>query len=51
MQRITGDGTSKVIVDLHPDLPKYRGIMTPRGLVSMEANTGFEEIERPQAPR
>lgn len=43
----SGSATNKnqVIVDLHPDRPKFRGLMTPDGPVSMEANRAFDEIE------
>ncbi|KAG8161967.1 hypothetical protein KVR01_007732 [Diaporthe batatas] len=36
----------KVVVDLHPDRPDYRGMMTPAGtIVSLEADPEFDEIE------
>lgn len=39
-------GQEKVTVDLHPDRPTFRGVMTPAGFpVSLEADPTFEEIE------
>lgn len=36
----------KVTVDVHPDRPDYRGMMTPLGtIVSLEADPGFDDIE------
>ena len=36
---------SKVVVDLHPSRPEFRGVKTPYVLVSLEADPSFEEIE------
>lgn len=33
------------IVDLHPSRPSYRGFTTPLGIVSLEADPTFSEIE------
>lgn len=32
-------------VDLHPDRPTYRGIATPKGIISLERDPTWEEIE------
>jgi 7,8-dihydropterin-6-yl-methyl-4-(beta-D-ribofuranosyl)aminobenzene 5'-phosphate synthase len=34
----------KVIVDLHPDRPTYRGVSTPQAIISLEADPTFDEI-------
>ncbi|KAH8805469.1 metallo-beta-lactamase superfamily protein [Xylogone sp. PMI_703] len=36
---------SELIVDLHPSRPDYRGLLTPAGLISLERDPTFEEIE------
>lgn len=36
---------SDLIVDLHPDRPDYRGFLGPAGIVSMEGDPTFQEIE------
>jgi 7,8-dihydropterin-6-yl-methyl-4-(beta-D-ribofuranosyl)aminobenzene 5'-phosphate synthase len=33
------------IIDLHPARPNYRGFVTPLGIVSLEADPTFTEIE------
>ncbi|ORY11971.1 beta-lactamase-like protein [Clohesyomyces aquaticus] len=35
-----------VVVDLHPNRPIYRGVATPMGTLSLEADPSFEEIEK-----
>ena len=36
----------KVIVDLHPNRPEYRGMLTPTGVaISLEADPTFDEVE------
>ncbi|KAK5710896.1 hypothetical protein LTR17_018646 [Elasticomyces elasticus] len=37
-------GAKPVTVDLHPARPDYRGIMTPMGPISLEADPTFDEI-------
>ncbi|KAK3627242.1 hypothetical protein LTR56_019342 [Elasticomyces elasticus] len=37
-------GAKPVTVDLHPARPDYRGIMTPMGPISLEADPEFDEI-------
>ncbi|KAK4974426.1 hypothetical protein LTR42_005070 [Elasticomyces elasticus] len=37
-------GAKPVAVDLHPARPDYRGIMTPMGPISLEADPTFDEI-------
>lgn len=39
-------GMNPVIVDVHPDRPKYRGMMTPRGPFSMEPDPTLDELRR-----
>ncbi|KAK5115104.1 hypothetical protein LTR62_001801 [Meristemomyces frigidus] len=38
-------GSPAITVDLNPDRPDYRGMVTPMGPVSMEADPTFAEIE------
>jgi 7,8-dihydropterin-6-yl-methyl-4-(beta-D-ribofuranosyl)aminobenzene 5'-phosphate synthase len=38
-------GDSKVIVDLHPNRPDFRGVTTPMMQMSLEADPTFAEIE------
>ncbi|KAF9873455.1 hypothetical protein CkaCkLH20_08914 [Colletotrichum karsti] len=38
--------SKKVVVDLHPSRPEYRGIATPYGPISLEADPTFPEVER-----
>lgn len=41
-----GSGQPRVTVDLHPDRPDYRGLVTPAGMiVSLEADPSFDAIE------
>lgn len=46
IQRGVNTRPPKVVVDVHPDRPDYRGMLTPWGsIVSLEADPAFEEIE------
>lgn len=36
----------EIVVDVHPNRPVYRGIRTPVGIVSLEADPTIEEIEK-----
>ncbi|KAJ0117515.1 metallo-beta-lactamase superfamily protein [Diaporthe amygdali] len=46
IQRGVNTKPPKVVVDLHPDRPDYRGMMTPDGtIVSLEADPAFDEIK------
>ena len=37
----------KVVVDVHPNRPEYRGMLTPTGVaISLEADPSFDEIEK-----
>ena len=46
IQRGVNTRPPKVIVDVHPDRPDYRGMMTPLGtIVSLEADPEFDDIE------
>ncbi|KAI9150527.1 MFS transporter prlG [Paramyrothecium foliicola] len=38
-------GMEKVVVDLHPDRPVSRGVQSPYGPISLEADPSFEEVE------
>ena len=38
-------GVTGIPVDLHPDRPTYRGIQGPFGVISLERDPTFEEIE------
>ncbi|KIW06255.1 uncharacterized protein PV09_02727 [Verruconis gallopava] len=40
-----GAGEAKVVVDLHPDRPDFRGVTTPAMQMSLEADPSFAEIE------
>ena len=37
--------SSKLVVDLHPARPDFRGVKTPKAVFSLEADPTFEEIE------
>ncbi|CAI7673441.1 unnamed protein product [Penicillium bialowiezense] len=37
--------SEKLIVDLHPDRPAYRGFALPEHIISLEADPTFEEVE------
>jgi 7,8-dihydropterin-6-yl-methyl-4-(beta-D-ribofuranosyl)aminobenzene 5'-phosphate synthase len=37
--------SDKLVVDLHPDRPVYRGIALPEVVISLEADPTFEELE------
>lgn len=41
----SGADSSPVIVDLHPNRPNYRGVKTPFGSFSLEADPSFAEVE------
>ncbi|KAI3393608.1 hypothetical protein diail_3912 [Diaporthe ilicicola] len=46
IQRGVNTRPPKVVVEVHPDRPDYRGMMTPAGtIVSLEADPAFGEIE------
>lgn len=46
IHRGTSTRPPKVVVDVHPDRPDFRGMMTPAGtIVSLEADPEFDEIE------
>ncbi|KAJ6157412.1 hypothetical protein N7470_005004 [Penicillium chermesinum] len=36
--------TEKVVVDLHPDRPAYRGMASPERIISIEADPTFEQL-------
>ncbi|KAF2666822.1 Metallo-hydrolase/oxidoreductase [Microthyrium microscopicum] len=38
--------TSPVTVDLQPDRPDYRGFLGPTGIISLEADPTFNEVEK-----
>ena len=39
-------GDTPVVVDVHPDRPAYRGMMTPRGPFSMEPDPTLDELRQ-----
>ncbi|KAF2121881.1 metallo-beta-lactamase superfamily protein [Lophiotrema nucula] len=45
IQDAKGSSLPPVTVDLHPARPDYRGFVTPLGVVSLEADPSFQEIE------
>jgi len=44
-KKVSPSASESLIVDLHPARPDYRGIMSPVGPVSLEADPSFDEIE------
>jgi 7,8-dihydropterin-6-yl-methyl-4-(beta-D-ribofuranosyl)aminobenzene 5'-phosphate synthase len=43
--RAAANKKEPLIVDLHPDRPDFRGFSTPMGLVSLQADPSFNELE------
>ncbi|KAI3550030.1 hypothetical protein CABS03_08685 [Colletotrichum abscissum] len=39
-------GSDQLIVDMHSDRPEYRGIETPQGPISLEADPTFSDVEQ-----
>jgi 7,8-dihydropterin-6-yl-methyl-4-(beta-D-ribofuranosyl)aminobenzene 5'-phosphate synthase len=37
--------SAPVVVDLHPDRPAFRGFRTPMGIISLQADPSFDELE------
>ncbi|KAF2470465.1 metallo-beta-lactamase superfamily protein [Lindgomyces ingoldianus] len=42
----SSNSPTPLVVDLHPNRPVYRGVKTPIGTLSLEADPTFEEIEK-----
>lgn len=39
------EGHDKVVISLHPDRPTFRGVMTPMGPMTLEADPSFEQLK------